>query len=425
MRESRLIPNRVFIVYYLALAAFMFILMRPNADPPMLIRMGLFALIFGPAMLLNIKWIPALFVAFLGSNMVSFTHVLPKVTLYFLALAIVCHVIYKRRIDFVIREVFALSYFFICALAHADVGNCFTLFFIAIFLADMIEDKQDISFLLLGFICMSLFLELLFFVHGDAFLQVYTDSGDMERVGWTSPNVFGGAIASGGVLAMAYLTGVLKIPKSVVITYLSIITAILTFIVLSLNASRGALFAFVIPSTLMVLTTKMKWYAKLAVAIAIGVFVYYIVNSYAFEIMMIRMQNESMGTAGGRSGIWEEKLIAFVRDLSPWEQFFGIGQLNTRTITSVHVSTHNDFLTALIAYGFIGFILFVSLIVFLPIKIAKKDGRVTVLLLLTYLLVECFVLEPLFRGYFIEIMFYFFVVKYALIRKADIDLATC
>ena len=41
-----------------------------------------------------------------------------------------------------------------------------------------------------------------------------------------------------------------------------------------------------------------------------------------------------------------------------------------------------------------------------------------VLTMLLYLLIECSVLEPIFRGYFVEIMFFVFVMKYALITKS-------
>lgn len=419
MKYKSFVLNRWAFLYYLVLLAVVFVLMRPNYNPPMAIRIGLLGLIFIPAVFYHMKLIPALFILFIVVDKTSFTHVLPTTHFYYLGLAFICYLIYSKKTKFLFFAVLAIFYFFIIALCYADVRDSFVFCLIAVFISSMVDDKNDISLMFIAFVCASLFLELLFFVNGEAFLQEYTDSGGMERVGWINPNVFGGAIAAGGVLAVAYLSGILKIHRTKLVTLMSIATAVLTSVVLALNASRGALFAFVIPSALMILTTKLKWYMKVLLLIAAGIIVYLIVTSYAFELMMLRLESETMSDAGGRSVVWEAKLNYFNNNTNFMEKLFGIGQSNTISLSQYHVSTHNDFITALIAYGVVGLLLFLYIIVILPITKSGKGDRLAISALLIYMIVECCVLEPIFRGYFVEIMFYFFILRYAMISKSE------
>ena len=98
-----------------------------------------------------------------------------------------------------------------------------------------------------------------------------------------------------------------------------------------------------------------------------------------------------------------------------FDLLFGIGETASANIGR-YVSTHNDLVTAMIAYGIIGLLMFLYFIFIYPI-VKAKNNKLFVFILLIYMIIECCVLEPFFRGYIVFIMFYFFIIKFALLGK--------
>lgn len=406
------------LVYYLALLVVVFFLMRPFVVPPMMIRLVLFGLIFIPTIFVP-RILPAVLLLFYGVDKASFTHVLPESNIYLCAVVLICYVVYKGKSRFVLKALLAVFYFFFCAMIHNSVGDVFLWLLIAVLLSDMIREREDLSLLFHSFLLVSLFLGLLFLVHQQEFAVQYGKmEEDLERSGWINNNVFGGAIAAGGVLAMAYLTGALNFSKTKITTILSATVAVIVFVVLVLNASRGAFFAFLLCAATMLLLTRSKLYIKLLLLLAVGVVIYIMYTNDTFALLQARMESDNTATAGSRTVIWKTKLTEFFASSNPLVLLFGIGQTACINL-GVYYSTHNDFVTAIIAYGFVGILLFLFFIFFFPVNKAGKNERINVMLLLLYLVIECMVLEPIFRGYILEIMFYFFVLKYVTIKDTE------
>lgn len=410
--------NKRGIAYYLVLLVVVFFLMRPFVVPPMMIRMALFGLIFIPTIFVP-RLLPAVLLLFYGVDMASFTHVLPESNTYLCAVVLFCYVVYKEKSRFVLKALIAVFYFFFCAMIHHSVGDVFLWLLVAILLSDMIKEKEDLNLLFHSFLIVSLFLGLLFLVHQQEFAVQYGKMEEgLERSGWINNNVFGGAIAAGGVLAMAYLTGTLNFSKTRITTVLSAIVAVIVFVVLVLNASRGAFFAFLLCAATMLLLTKSKLHIKLLLLLAVGVVFYIMYTNDAFALLQARLESDNTATAGNRTLIWGIKLTAFFDSSNLLALMFGIGQTACMNL-GVYYSTHNDFVTAIIAYGFVGLSLFLFFIFVFPVYKAGKNERFNVMVLLLYLLIECLVLEPIFRGYIWEIMFYFFVLEYVLIKDTE------
>ncbi len=420
--DSALSNNTIrFIVYYIVVAAATFLLMQPFYEPPMMVRLFMLALIFVPTFWAP-RILPAIFLVFFGADSSSFTHILPANDIYIFFVVLVSYLMYPNKSRFFLNALFVLGYFFICSVIHLEVGSTFFWFFIAILLADMIKDKEELQLLFCAYLALSLFLGLLFLTHWQTFLIQYSLAEDgLERSSWINPNVFGGAIAAGGVLAMSYLTGILDFVKTRFMTWLSIATAIIVALVLIMNASRGAFIAFSLCSLLMFIRTDSKLYVKILVSVIIVGFIYFMYTHNLFDLLLARIENENTSTVGGRTEIWMKKIPAFVDSSDYLQLLFGIGQTACVNI-AIYFSTHNDFVTSFIAYGLIGFLIFVYTFFVYPVIKSDSEKRIRVLLLLIYLFAECMVLEPLFRGYFVEIFFYFFILKFIMIEASEEDL---
>lgn len=406
------------IAYYLLLLSVLFVMTRPGYLPPVLIRYALFFAVFIPAVAYP-RILPAVTLLFCGVTINSFARVLYMDEFIILGIVLMGYLLCKKKGSFLFNFLAVLFYFFICSLAHADVSPAFIWFIIAAMLMDMVVDAEDLRVLFHAYLLLSLFLGILFLTHRQEFAVQYGAKADeLELYGWINNNVFGGAIAAGGVLAMAYLTNVLNFVRNRTTGVLSIATAVIVFVVLGLNASRGAFLAFVLSAVIMVMTTKAKLYYKMFIIIAAGAIVYYFYTNDTFALLQARMGDDTLESAGGRTNFWEAKLTLFLNDSNILKLLFGIGQTECVKLAT-STSTHNDLVTAFIAYGFIGLVLFVYFVYFYPIRIACREKRKAMMALLVYLIIENLVLEPIFRGYIIEIMFYFFVLKYAMIRDEE------
>lgn len=413
--------SRRYILYYVAVAAIMFYFMRPDTSISMTVRLAMLGLIIAPV-IVHINLLPVVLLLFVGIDAASFVHVLPETDWYYVVIVLAFYILYRNKSSLLLKELLVFAYFFFSAAFFGDIRECFDWMFVAMVLCDMIKEKRDLRMLFHGYLLMTMFLGVLFLVYHNDFTQQETIVSQMgnteevvERSGWTNYNVFGLYIASGGVLAVSFLTGALKFPNSKFSLAASIITAVLAVVVLAMNASRGASISFIAPALFLFLVSNTKLRIKLLFLVVAGGVVYWLFTQNLFEALLTRMESESFDTAGGRSEIWQAKLYQFLYFFTPNQRLLGIGQSKCLSL-GVYYSTHNDYLTALIAYGIIGFGLFTYFVIVHPIVKAGKKKLLTVVGLLLYLVIEGFVAEPFFRGYFVAIMFYFFVLKYAMLN---------
>ena len=417
--QGSVFQHRNNIIYYLLLGGLMLFLLKPGVNVPFVVRAGLMFLVLFPAFS-RPEYLPFCMTCMVGISSNSFYQIVPTDPGIYLVVIIILYINYKKRSGFFLNAFAIYFIFLLFSLVHGDFPKFLSWGLVAVILADFIKEKKDINNLMLAFIVVSFILSLLFLLYRDQFTVDYTEDGEtLERAYWTNANRFGAVIAAGGVMAVAYLSGIFNVARSKGFMILSIVSLFLVVPTIGLNASRGALLAFVISSLMAILFSKMKIHTKALVVIIIAGFVYWLFYyTDLFDLMMIRIENDGTETAGGRTEIWDAKLSVFLNfDFAT--QFVGIGR-SACTRLAGYVSTHNDFLTAFIGYGYLGLFLFSSLIA-LPFIKAPKRSRKAVLLLTSYLLVECSVLEPVFRGYLFFLMFYIFTLKYALFEKKDYE----
>lgn len=416
MKTLSVSKDRLYIIYYMALLVLMFFLMKPNVDISMPIRIGLFGLTFIPVVF-RIDLLPFVFLCFYGISSSSFSVVLPTSVEYYLVLVLVFYFLYKKKSRFVGGALILFAYFFICSLLQLDLTNFISWWLVYILLADMISSKKDLQMMFYAFLIISLFLSVLFLVHHEAFIVNYGKAElDVERSGWINPNVFGATIGAGGVLAMAYLTNFLKFEKTKFLTISSLIVFLVSFWVLILNGSRGALLAFAVPSVIMIFMSKLKLWIKILLALLFVGFAIILYQNNIFDLLIVRLMEDNASTGGGRTTIWERKFDLFFSQSNILELLFGIGKTATTEIGGF-ISTHNDIVTSIIGFGIVGFILFMYYMILYPIKIASKEVRFFVMLLTIYTFVEYCVLEPVFRAIPFFMMFYFFILRYVMIEK--------
>lgn len=417
MKTLSVSKDRLYIIYYMALLVLMFFLMKPNVDISMSIRIGLFGLTFLPVVF-RIDLLPFVFLCFYGISSSSFSAVLPSSVEYYLVLVLVFYFLYKKKSRFVGGALILFAYFFICSLFHLDLTNIISWWLVSILLADMISSKKDLQMIFYAFLIISLFLSILYLIYREEFLVQYgSTSLDVEYSGWINPNVFGATIGVGGVLAMSYLMNFLKFEKNKFFTILSIVVLLLSFIVLVLNSSRGSLLAFALPVVIMLFISKLNlWIKTITLFVVMGFVLLLLLHSNVFDLLFVRLNEDSFATGGNRTIIWENKLNLFFNQSNIFELFFGVGKSATTELGG-YISTHNDIITSLIGFGVIGLILFVYYVILYPIKVASKDARALIILFSIYIVIECCVLEPVFRAIPFFMMFYFFVLKYAIIEK--------
>lgn len=410
--------SKLWISYYIILLVLMFISMRPNTMLPMYFRIAMLGLTFIPTFFKS-DLLPFVFLCFYGISSSSFTPILPTEAYYYLIIVLFIYIPYRKKSIFCVKALMIFSYYFLCSLLHFDTTHTFSWILIVILLSDMVKKEKDIEMLFYGFIIISTFLSLLYLVHRESYLVQYNRSSlDLERSGWINSNIFGAVIASGGLLSISYVTGHLKIKKNIYLIFACSIIFILSFLALSFNSSRGSLAAFVIPSILLIFTSKLKFWIKVLITIS-SIFLFIIMlNNNVFDLIVHRLQEDTFETGGGRTIIWQTKINSFINNSNIMDLLFGIGRNDTNAI-GVNISTHNDIVTSFIGFGIIGLILFVYFIIIYPIKIAGKNMRVYICILSIYTIIEINVLEPIFREYIVFIMFYFFIIKYCYIQKTN------
>lgn len=100
----------------------------------------------------------------------------------------------------------------------------------------------------------------------------------------------------------------------------------------------------------------------------LATFLVFLYNNDYFEIIEMRMENES-GGGSGRLTIWENKLNAFNNEINPLRWIFGNGYEGGYALGYINYNGgagrgfHNDYLAHLCDYGIVGLCLFLSVMI--------------------------------------------------------------
>lgn len=194
-------------------------------------------------------------------------------------------------------------------------------------------------------------------------------------------------------------------------------TTILGGVVICLLACRGALLAWAICTMLLMLTSKIKLYYKIGFCGILVCAAYWMFKSGYMDLLLFRIEEGSLETGSNRTLILQMKLGAFFSaPYTPIDWLIGIGKENCDNL-AFSTSTHDDSLTAFIAYGFLGLICYI-IFLFYPIFKSKYHKK-TVFILSIYLVMISFLQEPVFRGELSYLLFYLAVILIAQIPATN------
>lgn len=263
------------------------------------------------------------------------------------------------------------------------------------------------------FIVIALILSLELIFAGNQYVQSYGYT-DMERAIWADPNYLGGVMGM-GVMAAAVLY-IRKCAFSLKVYLLSSIMLMITALVL--NASRGALLATISGVfVILMMGKRIKiWQRALLLSVA-AVFVIFLYNNSYFELLEYRLENDS-GGGSGRTGIWLIKLDEFFKNSNLFQLIFGRGyDGGLKAGFSYNRAFHNDFIAFLVEYGFIGFVSFVTLMLYPLKRVWFKDKGV--LGCMVFIFVNCMTLEPFSLGMLIYYFFWLYVYYQSMRYKTN------
>lgn len=191
-----------------------------------------------------------------------------------------------------------------------------------------------------------------------------------------------------------------------------IITIVLSVMAVLSIASRGISVSVGITVGLMMLTSKVKTRTKVLTILGLGVFIIFLYTNQYVDFLIARF-NADDGTGSHRTVIWTTKLSAFFENGNPFYWFFGYGFDQGWILGfGTGYANHNDFVSILIYYGFVGLFLFISALLY-PVRICSKKVKPLVFAFIVYLVVCSMSIEPLAAGNIAYISFYFYIIQLA------------
>ena len=307
-------------------------------------------------------------------------------------------------IDFIYDQVITISFHWL------------TVIFIAVYLLKK-NDKQQLKYIVLSLSIVSLILSLEFITVGDRFIRnVSTIAGNIDRKGWSDPNYFGVIL---GINIIASLIEILiNGDRDRKLKYFYLLSIILSLYTLFSTASRGVSLALGCSVFFLFLGAPIKWKKRLCILVG-GVTI--ILTMYYFHILdlLVLRFNSDAGDAGGRIEIWSIRLSAFLSECNIFQWLFGIGTHKALTLGTGRVlGFHNDFLSVLIRYGFIGLLSLISLL-FSPIIHAPKEKKCIIFSAVLFLIICMNTIEPFTSGQWGALYFYLYILMLSQTRYAD------
>ncbi len=406
----------IFTIYALVILAMIFI-SKPEVEYPMTIRLTLFVASMIPVFI-SPQYIIFSFTCIYAINSTSFCRLLPS-DAYYYYLLILFSVFISGTFEATIRQslkmFLGLAPFYFISMFYSDAQEFLLWWAVCLLFIPMLDHKNNLKLLAFSFPVTSLALSLLYLFNQAYFIFNY--SAEMERSGWVNPNMFGGIIGVGVVIGVALILKQIKLNISLKEAVLLIFCVVISYIVVVLNASRGAFISTSLVSLTLIFMSNLKSRYKILVMTALAVFAIFLWQSGYFELLLYRLEADTADTAGSRSLIWIEKLTIFFNEKNPLYWLFGTSRTGAEVIghtSSIqNMSTHNDFVTAIIGFGVPCFFYFIYLLLHPFFNTPKGHDRVVVGIIMIFVLLECFVLEPMFRGYISYIMLYIFLFSYS------------
>lgn len=418
--EIKINKYQLVLAYYAMMLVALLIIMRPESTYALPLRLLYFTAIVIPLFYFP-KLMPPVITCFWGICTNSFYALLPDNYLFLIALVLALSFIHKRKLNYYsnvpLSCALLLIYTLVISMLYVDVDqNFLKMLFLFILIIPYVQDQDDVFMLALSICVMSFCLAILY-LKNFSYYADFAGQTDHEIGAWGNRNVLSGAVACGVPISLAILVGFIKGNKPTALKAFLITGIIACVIVLFSAGSRGSVIATGLSSLLILFSVKGNTRNKLIIIVLLAVFLVFLYNKGVMDYFLQRLtEADSPESAGGRTGIWKIKLREFGLTDIP-TIFFGMGRNNCIDI-GIYYSTHNDFVTALIAFGIVGFSIFISLFS-KPLAIAIKNKQYYIFALWSLILVEGIVLEPFFRGYLPFYLYYLLLLKLVSIQREE------
>lgn len=374
------------IIYFIILGIIQSLWTNLSAFPPLPLRLIMIVATFAPAFIkydLVIFVIP--FSLILRGNLSSDYQYLPDIYSYYIYICLEIILIfwhYKKikiiNYKYFIPLIFIMIYMgFIDIIYNGEIGKYSIHIFISALLIPFIRTEKNIHLLSAALISVCAILSIHYFIMYDTFLETWNKTNEIERSGWNDPNYFSIMLDSGFMVSIMYIINSLNSKYFIFNKKTLIIISVIIFIAVVMTASRAGFLCFILLLIAVLTTSKIKfhWYI-IGTLIIYSVFMYVYKSGVANTLIFRFFEEGNANTGGGRTEIWGAGLNNF--NSQSWiKQVFGGGYWHRAQLTNGRES-HNEFIAMILDYGYLGIILFLTMIISLC-KI--KKGKILLILL--------------------------------------------
>lgn len=309
----------------------------------------------------------------------------------------------------IILVIFCIYVIFLDCVAGVRLENIdYTLLIIILSFFFVSLDGHEKEMYFLSFVMVSIVLCIFYFTYGQSNIEISEDG----RVEWVDSNYMGNVCGMGVVLAYnAIINNYFSDKKKY--SRICLIAVIAGVIMLILNASRGAFLSMSVAIVVVTMFAKIPLKRKVLVSAVVIIGVISLYHYGVFEVLEERIASDD-GTGNARTLIWAAKLDAFL-ELPLYQQFVGLGYRGGFELAIPGgYGFHNDYLAFIVDYGYIGFTLFMSLLLY-PINIVRRQSssKPIVISMILFLLTCSATLEPFSAGRLAYWYFYMVIVLFA------------
>lgn len=408
--------NKISIIYYLIMLIILVSWSNPESLPPLGLRLAFLFFLIMPLALQKSRYTALVILTFVvisaSSYAVSYMPVdglYLSVTCLFSALVLgFKNNSYGLSVPFAFNILLVIS-FFIDFFFSKTITISYV-WLVVIIISSFLIYKNDSTYFhvaTFSFALISIVLSIEFLAVGDEFVRdVHTILGNVDRKGWADPNYFGAVVGMGILISLIEILFYENNFKQKIFYLVTIILSIYTIISI---ASRGAIVSLIVSFMVLLLFSKIQIKYKLYSFLIVTLFFFVMYQLGFLDLLLLRFVSDE-GDLGGRGYIWETRLSHFFSDLNVFQWFFGIGREQALTLgTGRILGFHNDFISVLVCYGFIGLVcLFFMLIS--PIIYACKQNKPIVFALVLYLALCMCSIEPFTGGQWGCLYFYIYIL---------------
>lgn len=240
-------------------------------------------------------------------------------------------------------------------------GNYSIHLFIGVLLIPFIIEETDLHILSAALFTSCFLLSVYYIIMYDKFLMTFSVTDSIERSGWRDANYFATLLDYGFLIVVIYL---FKFRSSTLWLFDKRVLAIgMCFIMgaVVMMASRAGFICLSVIFFVAFLSSNVKSKYMAMVTIVSVSAIYIMFSQGLFDVLIYRFfEQGNIDTGGERTTIWSQMLSNFDCQ-SIINQFIGGGYMHRKVLTGGW-DLHNEFLSILADYGYIGEFIFVIVI---------------------------------------------------------------